>query len=303
MRVLVTGATGFVGREVLQHLHGHTIRILARHMRSAPFASLRRRFETEVHPGNIAEPESLAGCCEGVEAVIHLAGIIHELGRNTFARVHHQGTLNLLSEASRAGVKRWLHMSASGTRPNARSRYHQSKWAGEEAVRHSGLDYTIFRPSVIYGPDDDFVNRIARLAWHLPCLPVIGDGEGKLQPVPVEIVASCFARALQEPRTIGQTLEVCGPDILTFNEMVDDIMAVTGRRRLKVRVPVPLARMGATILELVLARLLRIPPPLTCDQILMLQENNVADPKPVAELFRFQPIRFREGLGTYLQPR
>ena len=300
MKVLVTGATGFVGREVLQHLHGHTIRILGRKAQSAPFAGLRQRFETEAHAGNITDAAAIEGCCEGVEAVIHLVGIIHELGTNTFERVHVQGTRHLLAEANRAGVKRFIHMSALGTRPNARSRYHQSKWAAEEEVRQSGLEYTIFRPSVIYGAADRFLNQFVRIATHCPVLPVIGSGQHRLQPVPVEIVGSCVGRALSEPASVGQTLDVCGPDSLTLDELLDAVMIAVGRRRIKWHIPLPLARAAAALMELLLARCLRVPPPLTRDQILMLEEDNVGDPRPVSELFRFRPIPFREGISTHL---
>ena len=300
MKVLVTGATGFVGREVLQHLHGHTIRILGRKVMTASLAGFRRRFETEAHPGDIADAASIEGCCDGVEAVIHLVGIIREIGANSFQRVHEQGTRHLLAEARRAGVKRFIHMSALGTRPDARSRYHQSKWAAEEAVRQSGLDFTISRPSVIYGAQDEFVNQFVRLATLCPVLPVVGSGQHRLQPVPVEIVGSCFGRALSEPASIGRTLDVCGPDALTLNDLLDAVMAAVGRRRLKFHIPLPLARLAAGGMELLLARCLHLPPPLTRDQILMLQEDNVGDPKPVCELFRFQPISFREGLSIHL---
>lgn len=302
MKILITGGTGFVGREVLRHLHGHSVRVLGRRMRPADAASLRRRYDAEVHEGDVADAASLKGACDGVEAVIHLVGIIQEIRANTFERVHVQGTENLLQEARRAGTPRLIHMSAFGARPDARSRYHQTKWAAEEAVRASGLDYTIFRPSIIYGPGDDFVNRLARLAWHLPFLPVVGRGEGRLQPVPVEIVASCFIRALTVRESIGRTFDVCGPDILTFNELVEDIMRVTGRRRLVLHLPVALARMAAGILERVMGFLGK-PAPVTRDQILMLEEELVGDPAPLGELFRFKTIRFREAVSTYLQPR
>src|SRR5207237_1119041 len=107
-------------------------------------------------------------------AVIHLVGIISKVGRNTFENVHTQGTQNIVTSAREAGIKRFVHMSALGSRANAVSRYHQSKWAAEEAVRRSGLDYTIFRPSIIYGPKDHFVNLFDKMARFSPVLPVMG---------------------------------------------------------------------------------------------------------------------------------
>src|SRR5437867_2453141 len=204
MKVLVTGATGFVGREILRQLHlaGHHSRILARRPESARVQQLASRYEAEVHPGDVLQPATLAGAPSGREAVIHLVGIISELGENTFENVHTRGTQNVVTAAQRAAVKRFVLMSALGTRPSARSRYHRSKWAAEELVRQSGLECAIFRPSVIYGPEDMFVNLLAKMARWSPVLPVMGSGRGKLQPVSVEAVAACFVKALSESRAI-----------------------------------------------------------------------------------------------------
>src|SRR5262249_17805837 len=152
MKVLVTGATGFVGTEIVKQLRlaGYPVRILAR---TRP-ADLHLEFQR----ANITKADSLAGACTGIDAIIHLVGIISEVGEQTFGRVHTEGTKNLVAAAQHAGVRRFVHMSALGTRSGAVSRYHRSKWAAEEAVRASKLDYTIFRPSLIYGPGDHFVN-------------------------------------------------------------------------------------------------------------------------------------------------
>jgi len=152
------------------------------------------------------------------------------------------------------GLELLAQMSALGTRPHAVSRYHQSKWAGEEIVRESGLDWTIFRPSIIYGPKDHFVNLFARLARFSPVLPVIGRGQGKLQPVPVSDVAAAFVKCLAEPRSVGQVFDLCGRDILTFTEALDEILAVTGRKRWKAHLPFGLARCQAAALKFFASR-------------------------------------------------
>ena len=117
-------------------------------------------------------------------------------------------------------------MSALGTRPNAASRYHQTKWAAEELVRHSGLDFTIFRPSLIYGPQDQFINLFARIIRLSPVVPLMGNPRARFQPVSVEAVAAAFAGSLGEPKSIGQTYDLCGPEALTLSEIVDQIQAV-----------------------------------------------------------------------------
>jgi NADH dehydrogenase len=295
MKVLVTGGSGFVGREVVRQLHaaGHAVRILARHRPQEGSA-------TEVCLGDVTNAASLANATQGMDAVIHLVGIISELGTATFENVHTRGTENILSAARQSGVKRFVHMSALGTRPNAASRYHQTKWAAEEAVRASGLDWTIFRPSVIYGPGDGFVNLFVRISRFSPVLPVMGSGRSKLQPVPVSDVATCFTRAITEPRAIGQAYDLCGRDRLTLIEVLDTILEVTGRSRLKLRIPMALAKAQAAIMECMFRGLLGTAPPVNRDQLLMLAEDNVGDPKPAKEVFGVEMAGFKEGLARCL---
>lgn len=298
MKVFLTGASGFVGRKVLRRLHaaGHSVWVLARRSPAGSTA-----VDTEVHAGDVTDAASLAGGLVGMDVVIHLVGIISEIGANTFENVHTRGTENILGAAREAGVNRFVHMSALGTRPNAASRYHKSKWAAEELVRRSGLDWTIFRPSIIYGREDHFVNLFARMSRWSPVLPVIGSGSSKLQPVPVGDVAACFVGSLTEPRSIGQTYDLCGPEQLSFVEVLDAILDVTGRKRLKLRIPMGIARLQATFLEFFFPTILRRAPPLNRDQLIMLGEDNFGDSGPANSLFGLKPVRFREGIATWLR--
>ncbi|HEY9174566.1 MAG TPA: complex I NDUFA9 subunit family protein [Verrucomicrobiae bacterium] len=251
MKVLVTGATGFVGQEVLQELHaaGHTTRLLARRPESGQMRKLTSEFNASAFSGNVLQAETLDTAMLGVDAVIHLVGIISEIGKQTFENVHVQAAQNVVGAAKRAGVRRFIHMSALGTRPKAASRYHQTKRAAEEIVRGSGLEWTVFRPSLIYGPGDHFVSLFAKLARLSPVLPVTGPGTAKMQPVAVGEVAACFVRALTEPSAAGRTFDVCGPETLTFPEILRAILAATGRKRFLVRVPLGVARVQAACLE------------------------------------------------------
>ena len=296
LQVFVTGATGFVGHAVLQRLcaAGHVVRCLVRHGsegRLRGFGAI-ARIEGDVLTRRGLE-EGMAGC----DAVIHLVGIIreHRTANVTFERVHVEGTRNVLEAAKAAGVQRYLHMSALGTRPGAASRYHLTKWAAEEAVRASGSTWTIFRPSIIYGRGDGFVTLLASMVRRLPVVPVIGSGRQRLQPIAVEQVAAGFAAALARPVTIKQTYEVGGPDAVTMVELIDSIGRALGRRRVH-KVHVPLGVMTP------LARLLHPLPgfPVTPDQLLMLGEDSVCDPRPFFEAFQLEPVPLATGLERML---
>lgn len=273
-RVFVTGGTGFVGRSVIRALlaNGFLVRCL---VRPGSEPALRGFESIDRVPGDVLRPDGLVACAEGCAAVIHLVGIIRERPTRgvTFERLHTQATQNMLGVAKSAGVKRYLQMSALGTRPNARSRYHQTKWRAEEAVRASGLGWTIFRPSIIFGPGDEFVSVLARMVRRLPVVPVLGDGQYRLQPIPVEQVAEGFARAVRSEGSVGQTYEVGGPAAYRFVEILDLIGAAVGRPRVR-KIHAPL---GAVKLA---TRLLQWLPfyPVTMDQLYMLEEENVTDP-------------------------
>jgi NADH dehydrogenase len=236
-----------------------------------------------------------------VDAVIHLVGIIVESGVQTFENVHTRGTQNLIAAAHIFGLKRFIHMSAQGTKERAPSRYHQSKWAAEEALSRSALDWTIFRPSIIYGPRDNFVNQFAHMARTWPFLPVIGDGHARLQPVAVKDVARCFAGALSEPRSVRQCLDIGGPELLTMPQILQIIQAVIGRKRPIVRVPIGLASSLAAFLEYYFRNIAKDGvPPLTRDQLLMLQSDNVADCQWTTAMFGLKQLSFAEGIAAYL---
>jgi len=207
----------------------------------------------------------------------------------------------MLAAARQAGVKRFIHMSALGTRPNAVSRYHQSKWAAEEAVRHSGLEFTIFRPSLIYGPRDQFVNLFAKIIRLSPVVPIIGSRSARFAPVAVETVGKAFVSSVSEPKSVGQTYDLCGLETFTLSGLIDQILEVMQRKRMKLHVPAGLARCQAALLEFIFPQLLRKAPPLNRDQLIMLQEDNVGNAERANELFGLKAASFREGIRRYLR--
>jgi uncharacterized protein YbjT (DUF2867 family) len=298
-RVFVTGATGFIGKRVLRALlaRGFLVRCL---VRPGSEARLRGFESIDRVPGDVLEPDGLVASAEGCAALVHLVGIIRERPARgvTFERMHHQATLNMLGVARRAGIPRYLQMSALGARAGARARYHQTKWSAEEAVRQSGLDWTIFRPSIVFGAGDEFVSVLARMIRRLPVVPVLGDGAYRLQPVAVEHVAEGVARALAERKSAGQTYEVGGPRAYRFVELLDEIGAVLGRRRVpKVHVPMGPIRLATRALH-------RLPfYPLTPDQLLMLEEESVTDPTRFYSDLGITPEPLEQGLRRHFGPR
>jgi uncharacterized protein YbjT (DUF2867 family) len=294
MKIFLAGGTGFVGGHVRRALlaGGHSIKLLV-HSRSA--ASQPGVEEIE---GDATLLPSFADAVRGCDATINLIGIIREFPSRgvTFERLHLEATRNMIAATKSAGVKRFLQMSALGTRADAHTGYFRSKFLAEEALRGSGLDYTIFRPSIVFGPKDDFVNKLAGLMKLLPALPVIGDGAYLLQPVSGDDVARCFAAALGMPETIGQTYPLCGPDRMSYNALLDTIGRAIGKSRvLKVNNPLPLMRLVVPVLQ-------RLPFfPVTTDQIEMLVEGNVCD-GDWSETFGLQPTGFEEGIRQYLEP-
>jgi NADH dehydrogenase len=234
-----------VGREVVQELLalGYRVRLLARHPERGNPVACHLRVEC-VH-GDALRPDTLPAAMAGVEAVIHLIGIIAETSRVTYEQAHTEATRNVLAAAKQAGVTRWIQMSAIGTRPFARSRYHLTKWQAEELVRQSGLDWTIFRPSLIYGHDerDRLLNLLRRaLSWPLDFVqlysfPLLNGGEALIQPVSVREVARCFALAPAKEAAIARTYDLVGPVPFSWRDMVFKIIAALGKKGVYEEIP------------------------------------------------------------------
>lgn len=292
--IAITGATGYVGRAVVKRVlaDGHKVRAIVRE----PGAARGLPAGVELFHGNVLYAPSLEGAFAGVKCVIHLVGIINEWKENTFERAHTQATMNVVDAAKKAGVKRYIHMSALGTRPDARSRYHQTKWAAEEYVRKCGLAWTIFRPSLIYGAEDISTTVLAKAVRRAPVIPVIGNGESKIQPVALEVVAECFAAAIHHDDTIQKTYELCGPVAFTWNELYDKLAVAVGVKKRKLHLPLPVARLQGAVLEKLSPK-----PPFNREQVIMAQEDNVGDPRPAEADFHFQQDSFEAGIARYLR--
>ncbi|WP_142849019.1 complex I NDUFA9 subunit family protein [Telmatospirillum sp. J64-1] len=289
--VTVFGGSGFIGRHLVKRLaqEDWVVRVAVRDPDAAAFLQpLGNLAQIVPVAADITRPASVAAAVEGAELVINLVGILFERGKSGFQAVHVDGAANVAKAAKAAGVSRLMHMSALGADKRSQSDYARTKALGEDTVRAAFPEATIFRPSVIFGPEDDFFNRFASLAANAPFLPVItrdglklkneggrlrfdcfGSGGTKFQPVYVGDVAEAFMKAAADEATKGQTYELGGPRVYTMKEVMELVMAQTGRQRRLLPLTFGLAGLQAAILQF-------LPKPmLTPDQLRQLRNDNV----------------------------
>jgi NADH dehydrogenase len=263
--ILVTGATGFVGRHIVRTLResGRDVRCL---VRDPARASELEALGCEIVQGDMADEASLERAVAGCDRVVHLVAII--AGRpEDFERVMSDGTRSLVAAARDAGVGRFIHMSALGVSEETKDLvpYYRAKWAMEQAVIGSGLEYVIFRPSFVFGPGGGAITEFVRLVRFLPAVPVVGAGEQRIQPIFIDDVAACVDRAIDLPGVANRTFELGGPEVVSWNELWERIARTLGKRRRLVHLPVGLLRAQAAVME-------KLPKPLvTRDQLTMLE--------------------------------
>ena len=296
MKVFITGGSGFVGREIIHQLLAkhHEVRALVREA-----DALGDFGDIEAVVGDITRSETLQGQLSGCDAVIHLVGIIREFpGRGiTFKKLHPESTKNILDAAAKQGVKRYVQMSANGTREDGVTSYHQTKWEAEQLVRQSKLDWTIFRPSLIYGSDDQFVNMLAQLIKVLPVVPVMGDGQYQLQPVNVIDVATGFVRALGKADTVGKIYQCCGAQSFSYDQLLDLIAQALGQVAGVKKIHQPF-----WLMKPIVAVLQNVPLfPMTSDQLQMLLEGNICIDTSWQEDLCLELHDFSSSIRAYLK--
>ena len=268
----VFGGSGFIGRYVVKRLAaaGYIVRVAIRRTDRALFLKpMGAVGQVVLLHAAITDEEAVARAVAGASVVINLVGILAESRAGDFTRIHADGAANVAKAAAAAGVTHLLQLSAIGADPASPSRYAASKAAGEAAVRAAFPAATILRPSIVFGPEDNFFNRFATMAQMLPFMPVIC-GETKFQPVYVGDVADAIMEATHHAGAAGATYELAGPQILSFREILAWILQQTGYERRMIDMPMGLMRLQASILEKLPGKLL------TRDQLLMLARDNVA---------------------------
>jgi uncharacterized protein YbjT (DUF2867 family) len=289
--VLVTGGTGFIGPHVIHALRARETPVRAL-VRDPARATRLAAWGVELATGDVTDPATLSAACEGVDAVVHLVAIIRGKPAD-FERVMSEGTRNVVVAAQEAGVRRFVLASALGLDERSKDAvpYFAAKWEMERAVRESGLEHVIFRPSFVFGRDGGVLPTFVRLARYAPVTPIIGPGRQRLQPIWVEDLAEYYARAIDEPAAANRAFELGGPDAVSWNEFWERLKRVLGVRRPSVHVPFGAMRLQATLTE-------RLPgAPVSRDQLTMLElgDNVVTDPSAV-ETFQLPLVSLDEQL-------
>lgn len=303
--VLVTGASGFVGSQIVPALieAGHRVVALARSATAGEVVlgrlSPAQREAVVIRQGDVTRPDTLPGVMAGVDAVVHLVAIPRDYrGGADLRLVNTEGTRAVVAAMGAAGVRRLVHMGAMGVTDDPALHYASSKARAEALVQASGLEWTILKPSLLFGPGDGFFNIIANLVRMSPgVVPVPGDGRSRFQPLHVADAARVFAAAVGDPTTIGGTFELGGPRYWTYREITREVLSALGKRRLIIPMPIPLISLVAGLAELV-----RLPFPVATDQLRQLRLDNIGAIGLIPERFGFEP-RPMEGALGYLRDR
>jgi len=309
--VTVFGGSGFIGR--------HVVRALARAGWRVLVASRRPDLAFHLQPSgqvgqinaiqaNLRYPESVARAVREADAVVNLVGVLSESGKQSFDAVHNMGAQAVAKAAEDAGTRVFVQMSAIGADPKHASLYANSKGLGEQAARIFRPDAIIFRPSVVFGPEDQFFNRFAAMARYMPALPLIGGGATRLQPVFVGDVAKAIALAVEGKAAPGAAYELGGPEIATLRRIFEFVLEVTERKRWLVPVSFETAKALGAVTETVSALSLGLFPELfaiTRDQVELLRSDNVVSKEAIAEGRTLQglgiaPESFESFVPTYL---
>ena len=298
--VTVFGGSGFIGRYVVRRLahDGWEVRVAVRRPDQALF------LKTAGHIGqvtpvaaNIRDAASVRAAVAGADHVVNLVGILFQAGPQRFDAVQAEGAGRVAEAAAAANAAGLVHLSAIGADPHSAAAYARSKAAGEAAVRQAFPGATIFRPSIVFGPEDQFFNRFAAMALVSPVLPLIGGGTTRFQPVYVLDVAEAVTRAVDDLALAGKTFELGGPRIYSFRELLQLTLAEIGRKRMLLSLPFPLAALQGALLQ-------SIPfmrPALTADQVKLLKRDNVVGPQAAGfKELGMVPTALEPILPTYL---
>ena len=282
--IAVVGATGFVGRAIVQRSSEAGHRVIAISRTGRRLADWPAGVVTRA--ADVASGRNLGPALDGADAVVHLVAIPRESGGRTFAEVNVRGTQRVVQAATEAGIRRFVHLSVLGVADDPTLRYLYSKWLGERIVRDSDLEWVVLRPSLMFGPGDGFFSLVrTTLKWWSPGVVAIpGSGDARFQPLAVDDLAIAVERSLTDAEHARQVYEIGGPDWVTYREIVEDVMRVTGMRRLKLPMPIPLISALTSVTDRILPIF-----PVSHDQIASLQRPNFTERDAFERAFGVQP--------------
>ncbi|MGD8814005.1 MAG: complex I NDUFA9 subunit family protein, partial [Anaerolineales bacterium] len=271
--ILVTGGSGYVGSHIVRQLHAlrKPVRAMVHNRHRAETEGRLKGLSIEIVPGDVTLPATLKLAMRDCSCIIHTVAIAIEKGNRTYEKINYQGTVNLVEAAWSTGVKRFINISQLGADPSLPYRFLASKGKAQAYVAQSQLDWTTFRPSVIWGPEDEFANTFARLVPLSPIIfPIVGGEDAKFQPVWVEDVANCVVKAIDDSSTLRQVYELGGPEILTLEEIERRTLEALGAKRTLIRFPLPLLKIVVALMEILLPS-----PPVTRSLLELLAVRNV----------------------------
>lgn len=289
--LLITGATGYIGRHLVARLveRGERPRCLVRDIKRAE--RILPADKVELVLGATTQPASLAAAVRNIETIVHAAFVTadhKQVVSNEYEKTNVEGTANLIRAAKAAGVKRIVEISGLGTKPDKPGSYMQGRYLAEKMLVDSGLDWTIIRPSVLFGKDAPFIKGLADLIRTAPVLPLIGGGKTMFQPIYVEDVITVIIKVLEDPaRTNSHIYTIGGPAYYSFSQVFDILLKAMHKSRFKVYAPTPFVGIGAAVMEAVLPK-----PPLTSAAMTLFTFDNITDLKSVERDFGFTPMSF-----------
>jgi uncharacterized protein YbjT (DUF2867 family) len=298
-KIAIIGGCGFLGKYIASSAlkQGYLVSIISRMpQRALEITTEGFVGQLELKTANVRDIESIKTAIKDADIVINLVGILYEKGRQSFENLHHQFPKQLAKLCKQENKDLLIHISALGIeKSSAKSKYAKTKLLGEEAIKENFENYIIFRPSIIFGAEDNFFNQFAKLSKFLPFLPLFGFGKTKFQPVYVDDVANAVISSIKSKDAAGKTFELGGPEVFSFKELLQLVLSFTNRKRILIPVPLFIAKIKGAVLSILPK------PPFTKDQMTLLEYNNVVtDKKYNFSFFGIRSKSIYEIVPTYL---